>query len=190
VVNSGAHRDWQRQCAAIQALVGRDTDSDAEKPLLHREWGEHPTAEVLARLLTLTDGEVLQVLAAAVAESLPANGGLLEVIGTLLQVDLRHHWTPDATFFALLRDKEALKRMLSEVGRDPPAKATTAELRAALQRRLDGQDGRPITDWLPRYLAFPPGRYTDRPAGDNQSAYLQLAPLFATDEPAPTRDSA
>jgi ParB family chromosome partitioning protein len=158
VRDSAAHRDWQQHRATMQTLVGRDTDSDAEKPLLHREWGEHPTAEVLARLLTLTDGEVLQVLAAAVAESLPANGGLLEVIGTLLRVDLRPHWTPDATFFALLRDKDALKRMLSEVGRDPPAKATTAELRATLQRRLDGQDGRPITDWLPRYLAFPPGR--------------------------------
>ena len=98
---------------------------------------------MLARLLTLTDGEVMQLLAAAVAESLPANGGLLEVIGTWLALDLRQHWRPDTTFFELLRDKEALKRMLSEVGRDPPAKATTAELRAALQRRLEGQDGRP-----------------------------------------------
>ena len=80
--------------------------------------------------------------------------------------------------------------MLFEVGRDPPAKATTAELRAALQRRLAGQDGRPITDWLPRYLAFPPGRYTERPAGDNQSAYLQLAPLFAAADTAPPAESA
>ena len=158
--------------------------------MLRREWGEQSTAEVLARLLTLSDDPVLQVLAAAVAESLPANGGLLEVIGTLLAIDLRPHWTPDATFFELLRDKEALKRMLFEVGRDPPAKATTVELRAALQRRLEGQDGRPITDWLPRYLAFPPGRYTARPAGDNQRAYFQLAPLFATDDSAPPVESA
>ncbi len=79
--------------------------------------------------------------------------------------------------------------MLSEVSRDPPAKATTAALRAALQRRLAGQDGRPVTDWLPRYLAFPPGRYTKRPAGDNQAAYARLAPLFAGDVPAPPVES-
>ncbi len=50
-------------------------------------------------MLALADDQVLSLLAAAVAESLPANGGLLEVIGTLLAIDLRQHWTPDATFF-------------------------------------------------------------------------------------------
>ncbi|HYQ91902.1 MAG TPA: hypothetical protein VES89_07465, partial [Candidatus Competibacteraceae bacterium] len=185
VRDSAAHRDWQQHRATVQALAGRDADTHAETPLLRREWGEASTAAMLARLLTLTDDEVLSLLAATVAESLPANGGLLEVIGTLLAINLRQHWTPDATFFELLRDKEALKGMLAEVGRDPPAKATTAELRAALQRRLAGQDGRPINDWLPRYLAFPPGRYTERPGGDNQNAYLQLAPRFAGESPAP-----
>lgn len=188
VVNGGAHRDWQTHRTTVQALVGRDADTNAETPLLHREWGEESTAALLARLLTLSDGEVLSLLA-AVAESLPANGGLLEVIGTLLTIDLRQHWTPDDAFFERLRDKESLKGMLAELGRNPPAKATTAELRATLQRRLEGQDGRPITDWLPRYLAFPPGRYTDRPASDNQSAYARLAPLFAANEPAPPVES-
>lgn len=40
-------------------------------------------------------------------------GRAVEVLGSLLAVDMDQWWTPDETFFELLRNKETINAMLS-----------------------------------------------------------------------------
>ena len=82
--------------------------SDDDENLIGRGGGERQAAQVFARLLELSDEQVLKVLAVVVAETLVAGSGLAERLGEWLQIDMRAHWRPDETFLDLLTDKEAL----------------------------------------------------------------------------------
>lgn len=159
--------DWRANAA--------DGSGPADATLAGRGYGEGQTAETFARLLEMSDERVLEVLAVVTAETLVAGGGLTERLGEWLQIDMRHCWRPDATFFDLLTDKEALAGIAAEVGAAPSAKATGKELRAAIRRRLKGEGCPPVENWLPRYFEFPTRGYTGRPLSAARAAYDQLA---------------
>jgi ParB family chromosome partitioning protein len=82
------------------------------------------TLTVYARLIDLSDAEVMGLLAVVVAESLAVGTGIVDVLGTQLKVDVLKGWQPDDTLFQLIRDKEALGAMLAEVAASRRPKPT------------------------------------------------------------------
>jgi ParB family chromosome partitioning protein len=74
---------------------------------------ERRTAEVFARLLTLSDEEVVAVLAIVMGETLSAGSPVIDAVGVHLGVDMAGVWQADDVFFALLRDRQVLTAMLA-----------------------------------------------------------------------------
>ena len=92
----------ERRTVARWLAGAADGPDPAEAALVGRGHGERQTAEAFARLLELSDAQVLKALAVVAAETLVAGSGLAERLGERLQIDLRAHWQPDETFFDLL----------------------------------------------------------------------------------------
>jgi ParB family transcriptional regulator, chromosome partitioning protein len=146
------------------------------------EYGSVNLAKLFAKLLALTDDEVLRVLTMLVAETLPAGSEAVEILGHLLAVDMKEWWTPDEAFLELLRDKPAINAMLGEVAGKQVAHIHVAETakvqRDAIRHCLAGTGGRTKAEgWLPRYFGFPMQSYTKRkglPAVDNWNAVKRL----------------
>ncbi len=118
------------------------------------------TEAMFARLLKLTDAQVMRVAAWAMAETLAAGSEVVDAAGTVLKVDARTLWKPDDTFFDLVRDRASLNAMLAEVGGKELAKANIAEKgktqKAIIRDFLAGKNGRKkVEGWLPGWMAFP-----------------------------------
>jgi ParB family chromosome partitioning protein len=125
------------------------------------------TAEVFARLADMTDAQVGQVLALVMAETLAAGSSLIDTLGQRLKVDCMQHWQPDDTYFALVKDREAVGAMLAEVIGETAANSYLTDpgtRKKGLIRKALAGDGRTKVDhWTPRYMAFPQAQYTNRP---------------------------
>jgi hypothetical protein len=146
------------------------------------EYGSVNLAKLFAKLLTLTDDEVLRVLTMLMAETLPAGSEAVEILGHLLAVDMKEWWTPDEAFLDLLRDKPAINPMLGELAGKQVAHIHIAETakvqKDAIKHCLAGTGGRTkIEGWLLRYFSLPMQAYTKRkglPAVDNWNAVKKL----------------
>ena len=118
------------------------------------------TEDVFARLLALSDAEVLRVAALVMADTLAVGSASVDVAGTRLQVDARTHWQPDEAFFELARDRATVNAMLAEIAGPAIAKANVAE-KAKTQKKiirdyLAGANGREkVEGWCPSWMAFP-----------------------------------
>lgn len=144
--------------------------------LLDREAGGTPivahdpsgirTAEVFARLLDLSDAQVMQVLAVVMAETLAAGTGLVDTLGQQLKVDCLDHWQPDDPFFALVKDREAVTAMLTEVIGEQAANSYLTEpgtkKKDIIRKALAGDGRARVHGWAPRYMAFAQAQYTVR----------------------------
>ncbi|MGH7186997.1 MAG: chromosome partitioning protein ParB, partial [Pseudomonadota bacterium] len=95
--------------AERQSLIASLLAMDETETLIvrHDHDGER-TATVFARLLDMADKDVMRVLAVVMAETLAAGTQLIDTLGTALNVDVGKHWQPDETFFALVKDREAV----------------------------------------------------------------------------------
>jgi ParB family chromosome partitioning protein len=146
---------------ALRALLGLP----AETYLVAQERGAVTCPEVLARLLGMSDEEMLRILTFLMAEALPAGSTIIEVLGHLLAVDMDQWWSPDEAFFELLRDKEAINAMLAEVAGKQTASIHLAETaktqKDAIRHSLAGTGGRrKVEGWKPRYFRFPMQAYS------------------------------
>jgi ParB family chromosome partitioning protein len=126
------------------------------------------TAAVFARLLTLSDPDVLTVIAVVMGETLMAGSAVVEAAGNHIGVDMAALWTPDDAFFALLRDRQVVNAMLREVGGKRSADGNIAETvktqKAVIRDFLAGTNKRrKVEHWTPKWLAFPAASYTTRP---------------------------
>jgi ParB family chromosome partitioning protein len=108
---------------------------------------------VFQRLLKLKDADVGRIGAFVMAETLAVGSYVTEAYGEQAKVSPRAHWTPDATFFDLLRDRGAANVMLAEVsGKTAADRLVSAKLkdqRAALAKAAEG------SDWCPGWMRFP-----------------------------------
>jgi len=135
------------------------------------------TEDVFARLLTLSDAEVLRVAALVMADTLAVGSASVDAAGTHLQVDARAHWQPDEAFFELARDRATVNAMLAEIGGAAVAKANVAE-KAKTQKKIirdfiAGANGREkVEGWCPGWMAFP-FRQLGEPA---PKAKVEIAP--------------
>lgn len=179
VAGSKAQAVLDAERKAVRELLAiEDTDGSLIRPV----WDAPDRSALFARLLALTDDEVLRVLAFVMAETLEAGTPEVEALGCHIDVDMASWWNPDDAFFDLLRDKAAINAMLAEVAGQKVAAANlmaTAKVQKAIIRDcLDGTNGRAkVSAWLPRYMRFPMEGYTRRkglPAIEHWKAIRKL----------------
>lgn len=157
VEQSPAQAAFAAEREAISALLALPGDS-AESA--HSGSGDQRTAAVFARLLTLSDADVLRIAAFAVADSLAAGSAAVELAGVHLKADPRDAWKPDATFFELIRERATVNAMLAEVAGEAVAKGNVSETvktqKQIIGDCLAGKNDRPkVENWLPGWMAFP-----------------------------------
>jgi ParB family chromosome partitioning protein len=162
--------DFAAERGAARQLLGLD---DGDDPLVAGDSGAR-TAAVLAKLMQLSDKDVLGILAVVMAETLGVGTDLVDTLGATLAVDVAAHWQPDDTFFELVRDREVIGAMLAEVIGETAAATyltyTGTKKKALIRKALGGEGRSKVEGWLPRYLRFPQGQYTDRPLLARQRA--------------------
>ena len=98
------------------------------------------------------------------------------------------YWTADAAFFDLLRDREILTAVLSEVGGGTVAAAHVSEktkiVKGVISDHLTGENGREKQEHcVPRWMAFPPSSYTERGGVCTVAAAERAKWLMEEDEP-------
>ncbi|MEQ1612097.1 MAG: ParB/RepB/Spo0J family partition protein [Hyphomicrobiaceae bacterium] len=154
-----AFADLRREAVATlnledEALVAPDRDGAR-------------TVAVFERLMEMPDKDVLALLAIAMAETLAMGTGLIDKLGAQLAVDVGVRWQPDDVFFDLVRDREAVGAMLTEVIGEPASRAylteTGTKKKAIIRKALHGDGRTKVEGWLPRYMRFPQASYTERP---------------------------
>lgn len=151
----------------VRNLLGiKETDDETLVPRKD-DWGKsRDLNQLFAQLLKLDDETVNRILTFVVAETLSSGSVMVEVIGNRLDIDMGKVWALDETFLDLLRDKEAINAMLSEIGGKQVASANIAST-AKLQKQiigkyLDGTRTPTAKGWKPRYMSFPMCGYTKR----------------------------
>jgi ParB family transcriptional regulator, chromosome partitioning protein len=176
---------------AVLAVLGFDEDEP------NVTLGRDPEAGIsglFLRLLDLPDAVVLEVLATVMAETLASGSAFIETIGVHLGIKMADYWVADEAFFGLLRDREVLTAILSEVGGTAVAQAHGAEktktIKSVINDCLTGEKGRTKVDnWVPRWMSFPPSAYTQRGgvatvAAANRAAWLAEPEVRLDPDPA------
>lgn len=140
------------------------------------------------RLLGLTDSAVRDVLAIVMAETLEAGSALIELLGVHLGVEMRGVWEADDALLDLIRDREVLGCILSDVGGAGVATAnegaTGKVKRQIIRDCLTGANGRgKVEGWVPRWMAFPPAAYTLRDGVQTVSRSMALGGLVEAATP-------
>lgn len=155
VTGSEAEALFAKEAKAVRKLLAPAFDEDASEDQVAGQGGFDGdlTLRVFQRLLKLKDADVGRIGAFVMAETLAVGSPVTEAYGEQAKVNLRTHWTPDAAFFDLLRDRGAVNAMLAEVsGQKAADRMVSAKLkdqRAALAKAAEG------TDWCPGWMRFP-----------------------------------
>lgn len=163
---SKAQKAFAKEREAVRTLLQLE---DGRAFLMRDRWatGELELPEVFARLLRLSDKEVMRVLTFAMGETLASGTAVVEALGHILKVDMANWWEPEDAFFDLLRDKPAINAIVAEVAgkrtaRDSVSKTAKAQ-KATIRGFLDGRNGlKKPEGWLPGYMHFPMQGYTRR----------------------------
>ena len=180
----------ERRCA-ILAVLGFDGE---DLTVVSDRQTFRSLEQVFARLLELPDAVVMEVLGVVMAETLAAGSELIESLGIELGIDMADYWVADAAFHALIRDREVLTAVLTEVGGATVAQAHAAEkaktIKSVINDFLTGEKDRTKVDrWVPRWMAFPPSAYTTRGgvatvASANRAAWMAEPETPLDPEPA------
>jgi len=163
---------------AVLAVLGFDAD-EPTVTLGHET--RNGISGLLVRLLDVPDSVVM-------AETLAAGTELIETLGVHLDVEMADYWTADEAFFDLVRDREVLTALLSEVGGASVAAAHASEktktVKGVISDCLTGGNGRKKQEaWVPRWMAFPPSAYTERGGVGTVAAAERAKWLMEDDEP-------
>jgi ParB family transcriptional regulator, chromosome partitioning protein len=122
------------------------------------------TPRIFARLLELDTKQVNSILAVLVAETLAIGTGLVDAASAQLDVAVTGAWSPDDTFFALIRDRAVATAILAEAAPDRPAPSPATPAKEIKSRIRDALKAKPAdAPWTPRWMTFPAAAYTDRP---------------------------
>jgi len=143
---------------------------------------------LFAKLLDMTDTQVMQVLAIVMAEKLQSDNGEIDVLGTLFEIDMADNWTPDDAFFDQLRDKRVIGAMLAEVGgkkvADANSTSTGKVMKGIVRDFLTGtNDRQQVSGWVPPYLRFPTANYGTAYNNPAQKSAVEYRKAFAKHRP-------
>ena len=157
----------ERRQIATEALGIGDRDG----AIVDRQSEGTRTADIFARLSELSEADVMEFVGIIMAETLAAGTNLIDTLGSTLKVDIGQHWTTDDTFFALVKDREAVSAMLTEVIGASAAKSylteTGTKKKTIIRKALAGEGRTKVEGWTPRTLTFPQRGYTQRPLTAN-----------------------
>ncbi|MEP4987065.1 MAG: ParB N-terminal domain-containing protein [Paracoccaceae bacterium] len=138
--------------------------------------------KVFATLQTLADSDVTRILTYLMAESLSVASPLIDTLAQTIGTNMAQHWTPDTTFFDLVRDKQVLNAMVGELAGPNVAKSNAAETgktqRTILCDCINGKRAPADPNWTPPHMAFPSGGYRDKEqanADDSDVAFDEAA---------------
>jgi len=164
VENSVSEAAFDERRRAVLAVLGFDADAAT---VTGGYDGDHGISGLFVRLLALSDVAVRDVLAIVMAETLEAGTGLIETLGIHLDIDVAKVWQADDALLELIRDREVLGCILTEVAGEGVAKgndAATGKVKRQIVRDcLTGENGRAkVEGWVPKWMAFPPSAYTER----------------------------
>ncbi len=164
VENSRGEADFDAARRSVLALLG----ISAEEPTVTGGNGDdYGVVGIFHRLLDLPDAAVMEVIAVVIGETLASGSAAVEAVGTHIGVEMDQCWEADDAFFALLRDREVLTRIVAEVAGEAVAAANakekTATIKGIVRDSLNGTNGREkLGHWVPHWMAFPPSAYTAR----------------------------
>jgi len=160
------------QSEATFDLYRRDVlhrlDFDPEAPTVVRGYdGTSGICGLFAKLLACSDETILDALVVAMAETLEAGTPLIELLGRHLKIDMADSWSADRALLDLIKDREVLDAMVAELAggeaAEANARATGKVKRQIVADCLNGINGRSkVENFVPRWMAFPPGAYTGR----------------------------
>ena len=181
---SKAQVAFAKEREAIKKLIGFD---DGREYLMkdHCVSRAPELPKVFARLLQLSDKQVMRVLSFAMGETLSAGTPLVEALGHILKVDMADWWEPEDAFFDLLRDKPAINAMVSEVAGKRAAKdgvtKTAKAQKDTVKGLLEGRNGaKKPESWLPAYMRFPMQGYTKRKGLPPVEQWAAVKKLFSS----------
>lgn len=160
---------------------GKQTDTIVPRK---QDWDRsHDLKAIFERLIPLDDKRLTRIMTFIVAETLPCNDGLVEILGALFKTNMADHWQVDETFFDLLRDKQVINAMLSEIAGEQVASgnitATAKVQKQIIEDCLNGTRTPQEADWQPRYMAFPMQAYTDKGGIAAMQDWKRFEKLFA-----------
>ena len=183
---SKAQEAFVREREAVKKLL---QIKDGGAFLMRDRWatGEVELPRIFARLVQLTDKQVMRVLAFAMGESLAPGTAVVEALGHILKVDMANWWKPEDTFFDLLRDKPAINAMVAEVAGKRTAKDSVTKTAKAQKETirgfLEGRNGSEAPDgWLPGYMLFPMQGYTKRKGLPPVKQWASVRKLFESSD--------
>ena len=159
VKTMGSEAEQERARSAVGAALGLPADRG-----LFGAAGDvtGETAQVLAKLNDMSDAQVMAILALITTETLAVGSALVDALGESLAVDVTDHWQPDATLLALATRRPVITAIATEVlGPEAPRAhaMTLTGAKAVIAEALKNSK----VKWRPRWLAFPAGRYVERP---------------------------
>lgn len=151
-------------------------------PVPRRSGDAYHLCETFAALLAMSDAEVMQVIAVAMAETLESGVPAVEAVLHASATDPGAFWQPDAAFFDLLRDRRVTRSFLTEVvSPEAAGKAETATLKAQkaqLVSALTARDGAKGDAWTPGWMQVPPARHVEGATCPPADAWDRIAGLF------------
>lgn len=174
--NAVGETDFDSARRRILGLLG----FSAEEPHVTGGNGDdYGVAGLFLRLLPLDDGDVLDIVAVVMGETLASGSAAVDAVGGHIGVDMADYWEADAAFFELLRDREVLGHLVAEIVDPATASANGQEkakvLKDIIRDGLDGTNGRDKKDrWVPRWMAFPPSIYTERGGVETVAAHAKV----------------
>ncbi|AUW56886.1 chromosome partitioning protein ParB [Sphingobium sp. SCG-1] len=175
----------------LLALLGFDADT----PTIAGGYdGEQGIAGLFTHLLSLSDSEVLDILAIVMGETLESGSALIELLGVQLNVDMATVWQADDALLDGIRDREIVGHVLADIAGSETA-ASNAKESAKVQRGIirdciAGTNGRQkVEGWMPKWMAFPPSAYTQRGGVGSVSRWEQVAELVAVTPDVGTPDA-
>ena len=154
-------------------------------PVPRRNGDAYHLCQTLAALLALSDAELLQVVALAMAQTLDSGGPAVEAVLHACGTDLSVYWQPDEAFFSLLRDKPVINALVASIGGLALAETCAADpvkaQKTVLANRIAGEGCAPHPNWRPGWMQVPPSRHIDGAACGPADAWDQIAGLFEAD---------
>jgi ParB family chromosome partitioning protein len=157
LATSAAQTQFEAEAKMVRALLAPALPPEDESGDRICGSGQHDpdtTLRVFQCLLKLKDGDVARIGAFVMAESLSAGSAVVDGFGLHAKVSTRERWTPDQAFFDLMRDRDAVNGMLSELsGKKAADKLVSAKLKDQKAALAKAAAGAPT--WCPGWMQFP-----------------------------------
>ncbi|WP_339636916.1 ParB/RepB/Spo0J family partition protein [uncultured Hyphomonas sp.] len=177
----------ERNLSAAETKVGALFKALGLSGLPRANGDPYHLCEVFSAMLALSDDEVMQVMAYAMADTLEAGGPMVEALLHVLGTDLPAYWQPDAAFFDLLRDKRAINAMVAEIASPTIAEGCLTETgkvqKSIIAGRIAGDGCEADPDWRPRWMQVPPAAYVEGAGSAPAEAWGRIGALFAETAP-------